>query len=537
MLLDELFLSWLALPDTQRLACACHSASVASHARLRCYHSSTTRRLAVQWASKAYAWRSPLTQGPPCQRRVNSTVASSVLSPLCALWILQPPLSPQKGTAHRHPLADGSPPLSPRRASLHHAAAAAAAAAAVHRAVIPQFYRPAGERVKSEHASALASQLGELFACGSAGSLSRVQFGAVTRSIVELPSMFSGVLFDRLVGSDGKLSRATFDEFWHAHLAAADTPQRAFEVLRREGSTCLEHGDVKPLLLELLSSHPGLDFLREAPEFQARYVETVVYRIFYGCARADPRRITARELRRSDLLEAMFAVDECDDINRVLRYFSYEHFYVIYCRFWELDADHDFLLDREDVLRYGGHALTYRIVDRVFAGAGRPLTSGVPGRMGYEDFVWFCLSEEDKTTHAALAYWFRCLDLDGDGVITAAEAGFFYEEQLQRMECLAQEPVAFEDVMCQLTDMLSPAQPGRITLADLRACRLAGQFFNVLFNLGKFVAHEARDPFTIRAEREDPGLTEWDRFARLEYSRLSNEEEEGAQEGENWERE
>lgn len=69
---------------------------------------------------------------------------------------------------------------------------------------------------------------------------------------------------------------------------------------------------------------------------------------------------------------------------------------MLYCRFWELDGDHDFLLDREDVVRYGGHALTYRLVDRVFAGAGRPLTSGVAGRMGYEDFVWFCLSEEDK---------------------------------------------------------------------------------------------------------------------------------------------
>jgi len=31
-------------------------------------------------------------------------------------------------------------------------------------------------------------------------------------------------------------------------------------------------------------------------------------------------------------------------------YFSYEHFYVLYCKFWELDSDHDFLLDREDVV-------------------------------------------------------------------------------------------------------------------------------------------------------------------------------------------
>jgi len=51
----------------------------------------------------------------------------------------------------------------------------------------------------------------------------------------------------------------------------------------------------------------------------------------------------------------------------VCRYFSYEHFYVIYCKFWELDTDHDFLIDKENLIRYGNHALTYRIVDRIFS--------------------------------------------------------------------------------------------------------------------------------------------------------------------------
>jgi hypothetical protein len=57
--------------------------------------------------------------------------------------------------------------------------------------------------------------------------------------------------------------------------------------------------------------------------------------------------------------------------------------------------------------RYANCALTFRIVDRIFEQAARPLRSGVPGRMGYEDFVWFILSEEDKTSETSLAYWFR----------------------------------------------------------------------------------------------------------------------------------
>ena len=36
-------------------------------------------------------------------------------------------------------------------------------------------------------------------------------------------------------------------------------------------------------------------------------------------------------------------------------------------QFWELDSDHNFLISQEDLLRYGNHALTYRIVDRIFS--------------------------------------------------------------------------------------------------------------------------------------------------------------------------
>ena len=31
---------------------------------------------------------------------------------------------------------------------------------------------------------------------------------------------------------------------------------------------------------------------------------------------------------------------------QVLDYFSYKHFYVLYCRFWELDTDHDGVISK-----------------------------------------------------------------------------------------------------------------------------------------------------------------------------------------------
>lgn len=35
-------------------------------------------------------------------------------------------------------------------------------------------------------------------------------------------------------------------------------------------------------------------------------------------------------------------------------------------QFWELDSDHDFVITKDDLIKYGNHSLTYRIVDRIF---------------------------------------------------------------------------------------------------------------------------------------------------------------------------
>ena len=51
---------------------------------------------------------------------------------------------------------------------------------------------------------------------------------------------------------------------------------------------------------------------------------------------------------------------------QVTQFFSYEHFYVLFCRFYELDSDRDNRLSRENLLKYGDHALSSAIVDRIF---------------------------------------------------------------------------------------------------------------------------------------------------------------------------
>ena len=74
--------------------------------------------------------------------------------------------------------------------------------------------------------------------------------------------------------------------------------------------------------------------------------------------------------------------------------------------------------------------LIVKVVERVMAGAGRRLLSGIPGKMNYLDFVIFLISEVDKNNDVALDYWFNVIDIDADGIITTFEIEYFFEESV-----------------------------------------------------------------------------------------------------------
>jgi len=217
-------------------------------------------------------------------------------------------------------------------------------------------------------------------------------------------------------------------------------------------------------------------------------------------------------------------------VNQVRDYFSYEHFYVIYCRFWEIDKDHDFLLEKDDLLKFDGHSYSRKAIDRIFSEVPRKFTSTCPGKMGYDDFCMFLLCDEDKKTDQSLGYFFSLVDLDGDGYLSISELQFFYAEQEQRLECLNHEVVSFPDVLCQIADVLGKPGPKGYSLQDFTAKRnQSGVFFSILLSLNKFLSFEQRDPFAQKQEQlNNPDYTDWDRFCADEYVRLAMEEDEEA---------
>lgn len=480
------------------------------------------------------------------QARINaaSTPASGTSKPGSAVTAVTAHSSEEKGSAQED--AEDSHTAMRRRSNFD---------------TIPQFYVRGQRSNHLRHISEddqLSKRLPEIeaFFRPFPGGIPVEKFVHVTKRLCGIPSFFNlplcrrinevygdadcGIPPPRTIGRSGrhpsgvKIKLKTFLKFWSAEVEPYDRLERFFRVIKKHDADFIYKDDFIPFLQELLHFHPGLDFLEAHEEFQRKYALTVITRIFYCVNTSRTGKLSMKEVRNSNLFNACMHVDEETDINRVVEYFSYEHFYVLYCKFFELDLDKDSKLSRDDLMKYGEHSLSEAIVDRIFQVGTRVFSDGQVGNfdstggMTYPDFIFFMLSEEDKSSEAALRYWFSCCDLDGDGFLSSQEMRHFYAHQIQRVTSLGQESIHFHDVLCQMIDMISPKDMHAITIDDILVPNkrtICGVLFDILFNLHKFMRFETRDPFQEKLRREDVHHSDWDRYAHIEYNRLAQEEE------------
>jgi serine/threonine-protein phosphatase 2A regulatory subunit B'' len=245
---------------------------------------------------------------------------------------------------------------------------------------IPQFYYEGGKPVPPEEAKENKSEIEAAF--GTKEALNKQEFMPITEKVFKFPKFLNSIVFNRLdTANSGSVSKTDFCRIWEMEYERDEVAKRMFKVIAKPGEKYLYNDDFKPLLRELLDTHPGLHFLQATPEFQDRYADTVVMRIFYVIDRNDDGRITYRDLKQSNFIKILGDVDEEEDINKIRDYFSYEHFYVLYCRFWELDTDHDFLIDKEDFSKYEGYALSRKTMDRIFDQIPRKFKAENPEKM------------------------------------------------------------------------------------------------------------------------------------------------------------
>ncbi|XP_039262806.2 serine/threonine-protein phosphatase 2A regulatory subunit B'' subunit delta-like [Styela clava] len=400
--------------------------------------------------------------------------------------------------------------------------------------IIPQFYFPYGKPNTIATDKTFTRMISKAFLELNTKRLKLSQMGTVCKAC-GCPLYWKSILFNKaLKPGNTYVTESGVIEMWKSVVSLYhDEASRFVSLLAKKDNKYLEFDDLMPLLRDVVDTHPGLMFLKEAPEFHTRYMNTVIARIFYTVNRSWSGRISVNELRKSNFLSVLANLESEQDINVVTDYFSYEHFYVIYCKFWELDKDHDLVIDKNDLARHSDGVLSGRLIDRILSGAVTRWSDSATRTqcMSYVDFVWFLISEEDKTTNISIEYWFRCMDLDGDGFISLYEMEYFYEEQIRKLELLDIEPLPFDDCACQILDMIHPAKPECISLVDLKKSQMAGIFFDTFLNIEKYLEHEQKDPFanSLLDENDEafelPKQSDWEKYAAEEYEVLVAEEQ------------
>lgn len=263
------------------------------------------------------------------------------------------------------------------------------------------------------------------------------------------------------------------------------------------GQGFLRESDLENYILELIPTLPQLDGLEK--NFYSFYVCTAVRKFFFFL---DPMR-TGR-IKIQDILSCSFLDDLLELRDEVLpkdkqeqNWFSAPSALRIYGQYLNLDTDHNGMLSKDELKRYGTGTLTNVFLDRVFQEC---LT--YEGEMDYKTYLDFVLALENKREPPALQYLFKILDVKHCRFLNMFSINFFFRAIQQGMEKHGHELVNVHDVKDEIFDMIKPVDPLRITLQDLINSSQGDTVINILIDVNGFVKYDNRELLALEDNDE-----------------------------------
>ncbi len=171
---------------------------------------------------------------------------------------------------------------------------------------IPQFYYPNGKPLSVDDRKKNSAEIDKLFTGKADGKLAEADFEAFTGDVLKIPKIFQKSVFEacrvseKLEGAE-KIPKLNLVNFFNKHFEADTPKKRCFKLLVMQTKPVermvIEKDDFKHLFKYLLEKHQGLEFLQATPEFQERYSDTVVMRIFYLIDSNDDGKISWRDFK------------------------------------------------------------------------------------------------------------------------------------------------------------------------------------------------------------------------------------------------
>ena len=267
------------------------------------------------------------------------------------------------------------------------------------------------------------------------------------------------------------------------------------------GQGFLRESDLENYILELIETLPQLDDLEKS--FHSFYVCTAVRKFFFFL---DPMR--TGKIKIQDVLACSFLDDLLELRDNELpkdlqeaNWFSAPSALRIYGQYLNLDLDHNGMLSQTELARYGTGTLTKVTVERIFQEC---LT--YEGEMDYKTYLDFVLAMENKKEPQSLQYLFRILDVRHEGYLSVFALNYFFRAIQEEMRRHGQDPVPFLDVKDEIFDMVTPADPLKITLADLVSSGKGDTVVSILTDLNEFWSYENREVLVVDGGEDNTDL-------------------------------
>lgn len=273
------------------------------------------------------------------------------------------------------------------------------------------------------------------------------------------------------------------------------------------GRGYLREKDMENFIFELIPTLPQLNTLQE--EFYPFYVFTAVRKFFFFLDPKRTGRIHMRDLLSSQSLLDLYELRQelMDPSEASSNWFSSQSALKVYGAYLDLDVSQNGMLSKTELLRYGNGMLTDVFVDRVFE-EYQTYCDGETGEceMDYKTFLDFVLAMENKNTPEALQYFWKPIDIPHQGFIDSFVITFFFRAIVNMLHNNRFDVASVEDVRDEIFDMVSPKQPGRITLQDLIKCRQGGVVLSMLIDAAAFWRYDNRESLMVEPDDEQGGF-------------------------------
>jgi serine/threonine-protein phosphatase 2A regulatory subunit B'' len=250
----------------------------------------------------------------------------------------------------------------------------------------------------------------------------------------------------------------------------------------------LKESDLENYIFELIPTLPQLEVLERS--FYSFYVCTAVRKFFFFLDPLRSGKVKITEILASGFLDQLIELrdEELSKEHLETNWFSAQSALRVYGQYLNLDEDHNGMLSKQELSRYGSGTLTDVFLNRIFQECVT-----YSGEMDYKSYLDFVLALENRNEPQALQYIFRILDIKQKGFLNPFDINYFFRAIQKQLKKYGHEPVPLRDIQDEIYDMIKPVDPFKITLTDLINSGHGETVTNILIDLNSFWTHENRE--------------------------------------------